>query len=44
MGSATGAVVSVSICRELGPVLTALMVAGRVWRSHVGGNRHNESD
>src|SRR5213595_3098983 len=30
MGSATGAVVSVSICRELGPVLTALMVAGRV--------------
>ncbi len=26
MGSATGAVVSVSICRELGPVLTALMV------------------
>src|SRR3954454_16989564 len=30
MGSAVGAVVSVSICRELGPVLTALMVAGRV--------------
>src|SRR5438093_311266 len=30
MGSATGAVVSVSICRELGPVLTALMVAGAV--------------
>src|ERR1700730_15856015 len=30
MGSGTGAVVSVSICRELGPVLTALMVAGRV--------------
>src|SRR3982751_5807043 len=29
MGSATGAVVSVSICRELGPVLTALMVTGR---------------
>src|SRR5258708_40074912 len=28
MGSATGAVVSVAICRELGPVLTALMVAG----------------
>jgi len=26
MGSATGAVVSVAICRELGPVLTALMV------------------
>src|SRR5260370_8199057 len=25
MGSATGAVVSVAICRELGPVLTALM-------------------
>src|ERR1700731_2048772 len=30
MGSAVGAVVSVSICRELGPVLTGLMVAGRV--------------
>src|SRR6202171_4115755 len=30
MGSATGAVVSVAICRELGPVLTALMVAGGV--------------
>jgi phospholipid/cholesterol/gamma-HCH transport system permease protein len=30
MGSAVGAVVSVAICRELGPVLTALMVAGRV--------------
>src|SRR5262245_56840101 len=30
MGSAVGAVVSVSICRELGPVLTALMVTGRV--------------
>src|SRR6266545_3452806 len=29
-GAFTGAVVSVSICRELGPVLTALMVAGRV--------------
>src|SRR6188508_177555 len=29
MGSAVGAVVSVSICRELGPVLTALMVTGR---------------
>ena len=26
MGSAVGAVVSVAICRELGPVLTALMV------------------
>ena len=33
MGSAVGAVVSVSICRELGPVLTALMVAGRVGAS-----------
>ena len=33
MGSATGAVVSVAICRELGPVLTALMVAGRVGAS-----------
>src|SRR5260370_21176021 len=30
MGSATGAVVSVSICRELCPVLTAVMFAGRV--------------
>src|SRR6059036_3715104 len=30
MGSAVGAVVSVSVCRELAPVLTALMVAGRV--------------
>jgi len=28
-----GAVVSVSICRELGPVLTALMVTGRVGAS-----------
>jgi phospholipid/cholesterol/gamma-HCH transport system permease protein len=30
MSSAVGPVVSVSLCRELGPVLTALMVAGRV--------------
>src|SRR5437762_10881801 len=30
MGSATGAVVSVALMRELGPVLTALMVTGRV--------------
>src|SRR5207249_1927581 len=30
MGSAVGAVVTVSMCRELGPVLTGLMVAGRV--------------
>src|SRR5262249_21088081 len=30
MGSATGAVVSVAICRELAPVLAALMVSGRV--------------
>src|SRR5438034_6152835 len=30
MGSAVGAVVSIAICRELGPVLTALMVTGRV--------------
>src|SRR5262249_42886758 len=29
MGSATGAVVSVALMRELGPVLTALMVTGR---------------
>ena len=33
MGSAVGAVVSVSLCRELAPVLTALMVAGRVGAS-----------
>src|SRR5438270_6520408 len=30
MGSAVGAVVSVAIARELGPVLTGLMLAGRV--------------
>lgn len=30
MGSAVGAVVSVAIARELGPVLTGLMVSGRV--------------
>jgi phospholipid/cholesterol/gamma-HCH transport system permease protein len=30
LGSGVGAVVSVAICRELGPVLTALMVTGRV--------------
>ncbi len=30
MGSAVGALVSVSLCRELAPVLTALMVTGRV--------------
>ena len=30
MDSAVGAVVSVSMCRELGPVLTGLMLAGRV--------------
>lgn len=30
IGSGVGAVVSVSLCRELAPVLTALMVAGRV--------------
>ena len=33
MGSAVGAVVSVAIFRELGPVLTALMVTGRVGAS-----------
>ncbi len=33
MGSAVGAVVSVAICRELGPVLAALMVTGRVGAS-----------
>jgi phospholipid/cholesterol/gamma-HCH transport system permease protein len=31
--SATGAMVSVAMCRELGPVVTALMVAGRVGSS-----------
>jgi phospholipid/cholesterol/gamma-HCH transport system permease protein len=30
IGSGVGAVVSVALCRELAPVLTALMVAGRV--------------
>ncbi|HRQ87999.1 MAG TPA: ABC transporter permease, partial [Bacteroidia bacterium] len=29
LGSATGPVVSIAMCRELGPVLAALMVAGR---------------
>ncbi len=33
IGSGVGAVVSVSLCRELGPVLTALMVTGRVGAS-----------
>src|SRR6202045_2295644 len=33
MGSAVGSVVSVAICRELGPVLTGLMIAGRVGAS-----------
>ena len=33
MDTATGAVVSVAMCSELGPVLTALMVAGRVGSS-----------
>ena len=39
MDNATLAVVSVSMCSELGPVLTALMVAGRVGASmaaHIG--------
>jgi phospholipid/cholesterol/gamma-HCH transport system permease protein len=30
LDSATGAIVSVAMCRELGPVVSALMVAGRV--------------
>lgn len=30
MESAVGAIVSIAMCRELGPVLTGLMVAGRV--------------
>ena len=33
MGSAVGADVSVAICRELGPVLTALMVSGSLSRT-----------
>lgn len=33
MESAVGALVSVSMCRELGPVLTGLMLAGRVGAS-----------
>ncbi len=33
LGSATGAVVSIAMCRELGPVLAALMVAGRMGAS-----------
>ena len=33
MDTAVGAVVSVAMCRELGPVLTALMVSGRVGAS-----------
>jgi phospholipid/cholesterol/gamma-HCH transport system permease protein len=33
MESAVGAVVSISMCRELGPVLTGLMLAGRVGAS-----------
>src|SRR6202162_4827784 len=37
MGSAVGAVVSVAICRELGPVLAALMVTGRVGAGMAGG-------
>ena len=33
LGSATGPVVSIAMCRELGPVLAALMVAGRMGAS-----------
>lgn len=33
LGSATGPVVSIAMCRELGPVLAALMVAGRMGSS-----------
>ena len=33
LGSSTGAVVSIAMCRELGPVLAALMVAGRMGAS-----------
>ena len=33
LGTTVGAVVSLSICRELGPVLTALMLVGRVGSS-----------
>ena len=44
MGSAVGAVVSVALCRELGPVLTALMVSRPRRRSDVGRDRDDESD
>lgn len=33
LGAATGPVVSIAMCRELGPVLAALMVAGRMGAS-----------
>lgn len=33
LGSGVGAVVSIAMCRELGPVLTGLMLAGRVGAS-----------
>ncbi len=44
MESAVGPVVSISMFRELGPVLTGLMVAGRVGASIARpGDRHDES-
>ena len=42
--TATLSVVSVSMCSELGPVLTALMVAGRVGRGDGRRTGHDEGD
>jgi phospholipid/cholesterol/gamma-HCH transport system permease protein len=44
LDTATLAVVSVSMCSELGPVLTALMVDREGWSRHGRGIRHHESD
>ena len=41
MDTATLAVVSVSMCSELGPVLTGLMVAGPGRRGHRRGAGHH---
>lgn len=38
-----GAVVAVGMFRELGPVITGLMLAGRVGSAMARGNRHHES-
>ena len=44
MDTASLAVVGVSMCSELGPVLTALMVAGRVGGGDRRRNRHDAGD